>query len=334
MNVNFICDLGRKVLDGQSITYDEALALIGIYEVEVPLLCGFANIIRQVFMGTDVDLCAIVNGRSGHCPEDCKFCAQSAHHTAQIETYPLLNEERLLAAARDMERAGANRFAIVTSGRGMEQDAEFPRIVNAIKRIKAETSLNPCVSLGTLSPDQARILREAGVTRYHHNLETAESHFPQICTTHSYEDRLATIRHCKAAGLEVCVGGIFGLGESAAQRVEFAFTLKDIGVDSVPVNILNPIPGTALAGAKPLSPLEILKSVAVLRFILPGVNIRFCGGRELNLGDFQAMGLLAGANGLMIGNYLTTHGRDATRDILMVKAAGLRPVSREGAERG
>ena len=334
MNVSLICDLGRKVLDGQSITYEEALALIAVDETEVPLLCGFAHKIRQVFLGSEVDLCAIINARSGHCPEDCNFCAQSAHHTAQIKTYPLLAEEQLLAAACDMERAGANRFAIVTSGRGMERDAEFPRIVKALKRIKAETGLNTCVSLGILSPDQARILRAVGVTRYHHNLETAESYFPQICTTHRYADRLATIRHCKAAGLEVCVGGIFGLGESAAQRVEFAFTLKGIGVDSVPVNILNPIPGTPLAKAKPLRPLEILKSVAVLRFILPGVNIRFCGGRELNLGDFQAMGLLAGANGLMIGNYLTTHGRDAARDILMVKAAGMRPVSREGATHG
>lgn len=329
MNVELICMLGRKVLAGCEITYDEALALTNIDESEVPLLCGFAHKIRDKFMGDTVDLCAIVNGRSGRCSEDCRFCAQSAHYKARIDIYPLLDEERLLAEARKMENAGANRFSIVTSGRGTEQDAEFPLIVKAIKRINNETDLKTCVSLGTMSAEHARVLKEAGVSRYHHNLETAQSFFARICTTHGYEERLATIRHCKQAGLEVCVGGIFGLGETAAQRVEFAFTLKNIGVDSVPINILNPIPGTPLENAERLSPMEILKSVAIYRFILPGINIRFCGGREVNLGEFQSMGLLAGANGLMIGNYLTTAGRDAAMDIQMIRKAGLKPVSGE-----
>lgn len=327
MHVELICSLGQKILGGYEITYEEAIALTKINDAEVPLLCGFANKIRDDFMGNEIDLCSIVNGRSGRCSENCKFCAQSAHYDAKIETYPLMNEEQLLAAARKMESSGANRFSIVTSGRGTEKDAEFPLIVKAIKRIKAETGLKTCVSLGTLSQEHAYALKEAGVSRYHHNLETAESFYPEICTTHGYQERLATIRNCKEAGLEVCVGGIFGLGETAGQRVEFAFTLKNIGVDSVPVNILNPIPGTPLENAKRLSPLEILKSVAILRFILPKTNIRFCGGREVNLGEFQPMGLLAGANGLMIGNYLTTAGRDAAMDIQMVKAAGLQPVS-------
>jgi biotin synthase len=316
--------LGRKVLAGCEITYEEALALTKVDESEVPLLCGFAHKIRDVFMGDTIDLCAIVNGRSGRCSEDCKFCAQSAHHDTKIDIYPLLDEEQLLAAARKMENEGANRFSIVTSGRGTERDSEFPLIVKAIKRINDETGLKTCVSLGTVSAEHALVLKEAGVSRYHHNLETAASFYAQICSTHGYEERLDTIRHCKQAGLEVCVGGIFGLGETAAQRVEFAFTLKDIGVDSVPINILNPIPGTPLENAERLSVLEILKAVAIYRFILPKVNIRFCGGREVNLGEFQAMGLLAGANGLMIGNYLTTAGRDAAMDRQMVRAAGLK----------
>lgn len=327
MSVDLICMLGRKVLQGHELTYDEALALTDIDESEVPLLCGFANKIRDVFMGKEVDLCAIVNGRSGRCPEDCRFCAQSTHYNAQIETYPLLDEAQILAAAQKSAADGATRFSIVTSGRGTEQDAEFPLIVQAIKRINAETGLKTCVSLGTMSLEHAQILKEAGVSRYHHNLETAESFYAKICTTHGYGERLATIRNCQAAGLEVCVGGIIGLGESAAQRVEFAFALKDIGVDSVPLNILNPIPGTPLEKARQLSALEILQAAAIYRFILPGVNIRFCGGREINLGEFQAMGLLAGANGLMIGNYLTTGGRDAAMDVRMVQAAGLKPVT-------
>lgn len=327
MSGELICELGRKVLGGQEITYDEAVALTEIDEADVPLLCGFANKLRDVFMGKEVDLCAIVNGRSGRCSEDCKFCAQSAHYTAKIATYALLDEEELLAAARNMESNGANRFAIVTSGRGTEQDAEFLLIVKAIKRIAAETSLRSCLSLGTLSLEHAKILKEMGVSRYHHNLETAASFYPAICTTHSYEERLATIYNCQEAGLEVCSGGIFGLGETAAQRVELAFTLRNIGVNSVPINILNPIPGTPLENAQRLTPLEILKSVAIFRFILPDTSIRFCGGREVNLGEFQAMGLLAGVNGLMLGNYLTTTGRDAAMDIQMIKAAGLQPVS-------
>ncbi|SDF63031.1 biotin synthase BioB [Sporolituus thermophilus] len=325
--MDLILDLAHKVLDGGQLTMAEALALARTPDSDLPVLLAMADKIRQHYVGDGVDLCAIVNGRSGMCPENCAFCAQSAHHRAQVQVYSLLPEDELVAAAKQAEANGALRFAIVTSGRGMEDDDEFPKIVRALARIKRETRLKVCCSLGTLSRENAEALAAAGVSRYHHNVETSRSFYPQICSTHSYDDRVATIAVAKAAGMEVCSGGIIGLGETMEQRLEMAFELRGYGVDAVPINILNPIPGTALAHQPPLPPREILKTFALFRFILPTCGIRTAGGREVNLRDLQSLGLMSGISGMLIGGYLTTGGRASADDLQMIRDLGRQPLS-------
>ncbi|QNB44935.1 biotin synthase BioB [Thermanaerosceptrum fracticalcis] len=327
MNVEKILVLGNKVLAGESIDFTEAVALSKTEESDIPFLTAMANKIRQQFVGNEVDLCSIVNGRSGMCSENCSFCAQSAHHKAQIEVYPLMEEDKLLKAALEAETNGALRFSIVTSGHGVAYDQDLPRIIKGLQRIKAETNLKLCASLGTLTLDQALQLKEAGVERYHHNVESSRSFYPSICTTHTYDERIHTIRVAHQAGLEVCSGGIIGLGETMLQRIEMAFELKELGVHSVPVNILNPIKGTPLENQSPLQPLEILKTFALFRFILPDRGIRTAGGREVNLRDLQATALLSGINGMLIGGYLTTGGRNCAMDLKMIRDLGLKPLS-------
>lgn len=322
-----ILNLGQKVLAGGQITMEEALALAAIPDSDLSFLLAAADKIRQKHVGNTVDLCAIVNGRSGMCSENCAFCAQSAYHKADIQVYPLLSEDALIAAAKQAKADGAQRFAIVTSGRGMESDREFPQILNALQCIKRETGLCVCCSLGILSLENAVALKEAGVSRYHHNIETCRSYYSAICTTHTYNDRVKTIKVAKEAGLEICSGGIIGLGESMEQRLQMAFELKDLGVDSVPLNILNPIKGTALACQPPLPPMEILKTFALFRFILSDRGLRTAGGREVNLRDLQAMGLKSGINGMLIGGYLTTGGRDCDKDLQMIRDLGLQPLA-------
>lgn len=318
-SIQFIMELGNKVLSGQELTRREAGALADISADDLLFLLAMANKIRQQYVGAEVDLCAIVNGRSGKCPENCRFCAQSiAHHTA-IDTYGLKNSEELVAAAHKAQRDGAGRFAIVTSGRGMKEDSDFENILIALRKIQQETKLQVCASLGMLSPENARALVAAGVTRYHHNVETSRNYYAEICTSHTYDEKMSTISVAQEAGLEVCSGGIIGLGENMAQRIEMAFELKALKVTSVPINILNPIKGTALENNQALSPQEILKTFAIFRFILPQCEIRTAGGRELNLRDLQSLGMLSGMNGMMIGGYLTTGGRDADKDLQMLK---------------
>jgi biotin synthase len=327
MGFELITDLGAKVLAGESIGFAEALALTEIDRADVPLLMAVANKVRAEFCGDAVDTCEIVNARSGNCPEDCKYCAQSVHSRAAIATYPLLDEEALLAAAKTAEADGARRFSIVTAGAGMLGSDDFPRVLAAIERIRRETGVIPCCSLGVLDEEHFAALKAAGVTRYHHNLETAESYYPEICTTHSWQGRVDTVKRAKAAGLEVCSGGIIAMGESWQQRVELAFTLRELDVDSVPVNILTPIAGTALADQPPLAPLEIFQTLALFRLIMPTKAIRYAGGREQALGDLAPLGLMAGVNAMLIGNYLTTAGRGAAHDIAAARGLGLRPLS-------
>jgi biotin synthase len=326
MSYDLIFSLGKKVLDGGSITFDEAIALTQIEASDIPILLAVANKVREKFTGKEVDTCQIVNARSGGCSENCKFCAQSAHHEVKLEVYPLMSEDTIIAAAKKAEAEGAYRFCVVTSGRGMEDDPDFDRIVNAIKRIGRETSLNRCCSLGTLEDAHVNALKEAGITRYHHNLETSESYFSNICTTHSFEERIATIKRIKKAGLQACSGGIIGLGENWSQRIEMAFTLKELDVDSIPVNVLNPVEGTALEAQKSLQPMEILQTFAIYRLILPTKIIRYAGGREKNLGELVPLGFISGINGMLIGNYLTTQGRGAAADIATVSELGLKPL--------
>ncbi len=318
-------EIGEKVLGGGEATAEEALFLLEIEGPDIYHLLAYANAIREKFCGPGMELCSLINARSGNCPEDCAFCAQSAHYSTGVATYPLLEAEAVLEKARAMERAGAHRFDLVTSGYGFrETDPEFLRLLDLIRLLRRETRLKLCACLGHLTPGAARALKEAGVSRYNHNLETAPSFFPRICTTHTVEERIATIRAVKAAGMEVCSGGIIGLGETREQRVELAFTLKKLEVDAVPLNVLHPRPGTPLAERPPLPPLEILKTFAMFRFVLPRKNIRYAGGRELNLGPLQPLGLLSGLNGMLIGGYLTTPGQEIEKDLAMVDALGFK----------
>lgn len=317
-----IIALADKVLAGEEITKQEAEFLINVSDEDTMLLLAMADKIRQKYAGNEVDCCAILNGRSGKCSENCKFCAQSAHYNTGVKEYPLLSEEEIFAAAEKAKAAGAVRFSVVTSGRGQSKADDFDNICRVLKRIKTELGIEVCASLGILTLEQAKKLKEVGVTRYHSNLETAGSYFPDICTTHTYEDKFVTIKNAQAAGLRVCSGGILGLGETPQQRVEMAFTLKELGIDSVPLNLLTPIPGTPFANNAPITPLEILRTFAVYRFILPHAQIRTAGGREVNLRDLQALALNGGASGIMIGGYLTTAGRGTEKDLQMLSDLG------------
>ncbi|MHC1566387.1 MAG: biotin synthase BioB [Candidatus Syntropharchaeia archaeon] len=303
---------------GEEITFKESLQLLELSGADVMDLFSAANRAREKHFGKKIGLCAIVNAKSGRCPEDCAFCAQSSRHNTQIQIYPLIGEEKMLKAAREAKKAGANRFSIVTSGRSLGSK-ELERIVDAIRMIKKETNLHICASLGFLDEEKAEILKDAGVERYHHNLETSESFFSRICTTHSHTEKKKTIISARNAGMEICSGGILGMGESRKDRIEMAFTLRELKVNSIPINILNPIRGTRLENAQPIPPMEILKTISVFRLILPDKEIRLAGGREINLRDLQSLAILAGANGIMIGNYLTTPGRDPEEDIRMIR---------------
>ncbi|WP_371378750.1 biotin synthase BioB [Sporomusa aerivorans] len=327
MSYDLIFQLGSKVLNGEQLTFAEALALTKIDESDIPILLGVANKVRIKFTGNQVDTCEIVNARSGNCSEDCKFCAQSAHHQTQINTYPLMSQEQILSSAKAAESHGAYRFCIVTAGCGMKNDPDFDQITTAIERIGAETGLERCCSLGILSPQHVKLLKAAGITRYHHNLETSKSFFNQICSTHTYEERIETIKHIKAEGLEVCSGGIIGMGETWEHRLELAFALKELDVDSVPINVLNPVQGSALEDQQPLKPIEVLQAFAIFRMILPDKILRYAGGREKALGELVPLGFLSGINGMLIGNYLTTTGRGASDDLNTVRGLGLTPIA-------
>lgn len=326
MNISTLQSYTEKVLQGGDITQLEALELISLPQDDTPLLLAMADKIRQHYSNDTVDCCAIINGRSGHCPENCRFCAQSAHYHTGASVYPLLDSDTIIAAAKKAKAAGAARFAIVTSGRSVVEGPEFDAILNTLKRIRQEVKLETCCSLGLITLKQAIALKNIGVSRYHANIETAPSYFPSICSTHTFADKASVIHTAQAAGLRVCSGGILGLGETPQQRVEMAFTLKDLGIDSVPLNILNPIAGTPFENNQPLSPWEILRTFAVFRFILPKALIRTAGGREVNLRSMQAYALTSGLNGLMIGGYLTTGGNSVSVDMQMIHDLGRNPA--------
>jgi biotin synthase len=306
-------------------TFAETLKLIQTPDEDTFDLMQEAHKIRRKFKGNKVKLCAIVNAKSGRCSENCSFCAQSAHHQTRAAVYPLLNENEIVGAAKSAQmNMQATCFSIVTAGKSVRTEKELNTISQALNTIHAETDLNCCVSIGTLSKDEIIALKNAGLNRLHHNLETAESFFKQICTTHAYADRLRTVRLAKEAGLSVCSGGIFGLGETLEQRIELAMLLRDLEVDSVPINILNPVEGTPAAkNYKPMTPLEVLRLVAVYRLILPRADIGVFGGRERALGQMQPLMFLAGANVTLIGDYLTTKGAPPQKDLQMISDLGL-----------
>ena len=312
----------QRILDGGEITPKEAEQLIHVSDEDTMILLAMADKIRQKFSGNEVDLCAIVNARSGKCPENCKFCAQSAHHETGVTVYPFMSEEDIVEHAKKAKEAGAIRFSIVTSGRNTNNPKEFEQILSALHRIHEETGLEICCSLGLLTYEQAVQLKAIGVTRYHSNIETAPSNFPNICSTHNFADKMSTIENAKKAGIRVCSGGILGLNETLEQRVEMAYELKRLGIDSVPLNILNPVAGTPFYTNKRLPPLEVLRTFAMFRFVLPKALIRTAGGREVNLRSLQALALTGGLNGIMVGGYLTTGGRDPKEDLRMTADLG------------
>lgn len=320
-----IREIRSKALEGVPIDTDD-IHRLNQYGSEKPFyLIASAREITDYFKGNRVNLCGIVNAKSGICPEDCKFCAQSVHYCTGAPEYPLISQEEMIGKAVQARSSGAHMFGIITSGTRIDDEKEWEEIYGAIKGIKA-LGINPCVSLGMLDETRATKLREAGLFRYHHNLETSRSYFDRICSTHDYEDDINTVKAARKAGLSTCSGGIIGLGESMEQRMELAFTLRELAVDCIPVNILNPRPGTPLVNAVQLSPIEILVSIALFRFILPDKDIKLCGGKEANLRQLLPLGIVAGCNSLMIGDYLTTPGRNPDLDVEMIKDLGLEPA--------
>ena len=326
MRTELIDNMVNTALTGESISYDQALELETLTHEELDYLFIGTNRIREQFKGQDVKICSIVNAKSGKCVEDCSFCAQSSSFQTDSPEYELMDVEEIVAAAKEAEAFGSNEFSIVASGTSLDDRKELDRVIEAIKRIKAETNLETCCSLGLMPMEHLKELKEAGLDRCHHNLETAKSHFDKIVSTHTYEDEVNAVQNAKAAGLQVCVGGIFGMGESFAQRAELGFSIRDLGTQSFPINFLKPIEGTGLDHLEPLEHYEALRTISLLRLILPNIDLFVCGGREEVLTNQQERLFSAGANGILGGNYLTTKGQDPKRDIDMIEGLGLRPV--------
>ncbi len=320
--MDLIDKLKNQAIKNNGLTADSALDLFSA-GVDYPFrVMAAATEIREHFRGRKIILCGIVNVKAGKCPEDCSFCAQSAHYETGVSSYPLKKAAQIIAEAAVAARNGAELFGIVTSGKMIKAKKEWSEIFRAIESI-GKMGLKPCISLGIIDAQRAKDLKSAGLYRYHHNLETSRSFFPNICTTHAYEEDVATVQSAKAAGLSVCSGGVIGMGERITHRIELIETLRKLDVDSIPVNILNPIKGTPLARMAPLPPLEILITIAVFRFLLPDRDIKLCGGKEKNLRQLLPLAIVAGANSLMTGNYLTTDGRDSALDQEMITDLGL-----------
>ncbi|MEE8574294.1 MAG: biotin synthase BioB [Thermodesulfobacteriota bacterium] len=318
--------LTKKTLCGEPVTTAEAVELISIADDRIFVLLAYSERVRRHFKGTAVNLCSIVNAKSGICAEDCSFCTQSTHYETGVKTHSMKPASFIVDAAKEAERAGAGEFSIVTSGTGVSGAEDVAVLTEALKTMKSETEMERCASLGITDEAVLKKLKEAGLESYHHNLETARSFFPNICTTHSYEDDVNTIKKAKELGFYVCSGGVFGLGESVEQRVELAETLRELEVDSVPINFLDPRPGTPLENAELLSPRECLKIIAMLRFMMPETDLVVCGGRVRALRDLTPLIFAAGANGMMVGDYLTTPGRDIDDDMRMLSDLGLTPT--------
>jgi len=304
------------------ITFETAKAYSSIPDNNIQEILEKANSFRIHFKQNNVFTCGIINAKSGFCSQDCAFCAQSIHYHTNAQTYPLYDKQKIVEQALGFEDSGATHFSIVTSG-FMLNFKEMDTICNAITEINQRTGLTLCTSLGAISAHMAYQLKQSGVTNYHHNLETAKSFFDNICTTHDYNKDIETIQLAKSAGLRICCGGIMGLGETWQQRIELAFLLKELDIDSIPINFLNPIPGTKLEKMPVLSSATALKCIALFRLIHPAKDIIICGGREITLKEEQSRLFFAGANGLMIGNYLTTPGQKIENDLKMIQDLGL-----------
>jgi len=303
----------RRLLDA-----DELRALATLDDEHVPALTALAHAVRLAWCGPTVEVEGILSVKTGGCPEDCHFCSQSAQFSETLPATPFLDIDEVLSAARETAQTGASEFCMVLAIRGPDERT-LQRLIDLVPVIEAETGLNVAVSAGILSEDQARRLADGGVHRYNHNLETARSFFPQIVTTHTWEERYETCLLVRRCGMELCCGALLGMGETLEHRVELLGQLQELDPTEVPLNFLNPRPGTPLQIRRPLGPLEALRWIALFRLALPGVILRYAGGREVTLRDFQAMGMTAGINALIVGNYLTTLGRSPDEDLRMLE---------------
>jgi biotin synthase len=320
-------ELGQCVLDGGHIDRNEALWLFSLENAtDIFDLVSWANRLREYFKGNKVHLCSIVNAKAGACSENCSFCAQSSFHQTGSPRYGFVDPEPVIEAAEEANKNGVTAVGLVAAWKGLNEGPMLDEVCDRIRELKASGKTRPDASLGIIKSQRvADRLKEAGLECYGHNLESSKRFFPQHCTTHTYEDRVETIGYLKKAGLKICSGGILGMGETREDRCDLAFALKEIGANVVPINILNPIPGTPFEKNPPLPPLEILKTIACFRFILPRQEIMIAGGRTVNLRDLQSMIFAAGASALMVGNYLTTLNQSVEKDLQMLKDLGLDP---------
>ena len=315
--------IGERVLAGGAIAYEEAVELFERSDYDVHELFHVANRLRLDRFGNRVHVCSIVNAKSGNCPEDCGFCSQSARHATAIQTYGLISTQAMVEAGRKAAEQGASALGVVAAVKGYTvASKDFQMIVQGILAIVQDGRVEGHASLGIMGEEEFRQLKAAGLTEFNHNLETGRSYFPKVCTTHTYDDRVNTIKAARAVGIRVCSGGIIGMGEEPFHRAELAFALRELDVDEVPLNFLVSVDGTRLENAPPLQPLEILKVIALFRWILPKQDIFICAGRH-HLGELQAMIFFAGASGIMIGDFLTTKNRSVSDDLKMLHDLGL-----------
>lgn len=324
--MSFTEEMKDKILRGKWIGREETLRL-----AEEPLeeLRQAADEIRRKVCGSGFDLCTIVNAKCGRCSEDCRYCAQSAHYrTACEESYPLLSTQELLEDARRNAQQGVLRYSIVTSGRRLSEE-EVEQACESIRRIRAEVPIEVCVSFGLLDEVQFRKIKAAGASRVHCNLESSARYFPSVCTTHTYEEKIRTLQAAKRAGLSICSGGILGLGETMEDRIDMVLTARELGVKSIPVNLLNPIPGTPYENRVPLDNEEACRCVALFRFLIPDASIRLAGGRGL-LGDKGEACFLSGANAAISGDMLTTAGITVETDMELLRSSGFEVKRHDG----
>ena len=322
-----IAGLGQRVLDGGQIDREEAMFLFGLENSsDIHILLSWGNRIREHFKGNKIHLCSIVNAKAGACSENCSFCSQSAAFQTGSPRYGFVDPEPVADAGEEANRNGVTAVGLVAAWRGLKEGPMLDEVCDRIREMKEQGKARPDASLGLIENQEvADRLKEAGLTCYGHNLESSERFFPEHCTTHTYEDRLRTIGYLKEAGIKICSGGIIGMGETREDRCDLAMSLREIDASVVPVNILNPIEGTPLEKQEPLPPLEILKSIACFRFIMPTKEIMIAGGRTVNLRDLQCMVFQAGASALMVGNYLTTLNQPVEKDLQMLRDLGLDP---------
>ena len=313
-----IDQITQRVLNGGEMSTEEGRWMIHLDDDYTPWLMASADRIRKSFRGNQIEVCAISNVRSGNCSENCSFCSQSGHNKTAAPAYDYIPAEDLVAQAKQAREWGASDFGVVSKGWGVRSDKEGEKLEEYFAALDTDSDIGRCASLGALTKESATKLKGIGMENYHHNLECAESFFDQVCTTHTYQENIDTIVNAQEAGLRVCAGGILGMGESLDQRIEMAETLRGLNVKSVPLNFLSPVDGTPMGKQTPMKPYEILRAIATYRFMLPKAEIRIAGGRQ-HLGDMQSMIFMAGASGVMIGDYLTTKGRSVNDDLKMIK---------------